>query len=268
MSTITSFIKRHSLVTFFALAFAVSWGSYYILSGPFLFPFGSILAALIVASVTGGRNGLKDLAGRCLRWNVGLKWYAAALFVPAFIGLSAVTINVLLGAPMPTVAQLGPWYSLLLMFPVAIIDAPLWEETGWRGYALPRFSTERSPLVNTLILGVLLAAWHLPIALSGGALAVPYLVAAIASAVVTNWVYYNARGSALLAILYHSAANTIGLFFSPAFSGPDLTRYFWLLGAVNIAAAALVVLLNGAPLQRPSIIQTRTAQVDKPSSAA
>jgi membrane protease YdiL (CAAX protease family) len=267
MNAITSVIKRHSLVTFFALAIAISWGSYYILSGPFLFPFGSILAALIVASVTAGRNGLKDLASRCLRWNVGLKWYAAVLFVPAVIGLATVWLNVLLGAPVPTAAQLGPWYSLFLMFPMAIFDAPLWEEVGWRGYALPRFSANRSPLVNTLILGVLLAVWHLPIALSGGALAVPYLAAAIASAVVTNWVYYNTRGSALLAILYHSAANTVGLFFSPALSGPDLTRYFWLLAAVNIVAAALVILLTGTSLQRRSIIQTRIAPVDKPSTA-
>jgi hypothetical protein len=267
MNTITSVIKRHSLVTFFALAFAISWGSYYILSGPFLFPYGSILAALIVASVTGGRNGLKELASRCLRWNVGLKWYAAALFVPAIIGLATVSLNVLFGAPMPTAAQLGPWYSLFLMFPVALIDAPLWEDSGWRGYAMPRFSVERSPLANTLILGALLAAWHLPIAVSGGPVAIPYLVATIASAVVTNWVYYNARESALLAILYHSAGNAIGIYLAPAFSGPDQVRYFWLLAAMNIVAAALVVLLNGTTLQRRSIIQTRTAQVDKPSTA-
>ena len=266
MNTISSFIKRNPLVTFFALAIGISWGSYYILSGPFLFPLGSILAALIVASVTTGKNGLKDLLSRCLRWNVGLKWYATALFVPAAIGLATVSLNVLFGAPMPTAAQLGPWYSLFLMFPVAIIDAPLWEETGWRGYALPRFSADRSPLVNTLILGVLLALWHLPIALSGGPLAIPYLLATLASAVVTNWVYYNARESALLTILYHSAGNALGIYFAPAFSGPDQARYFWLLAAVNIVAAALVVLLNGTTLQRQPIIQTRTAQVDEPST--
>src|SRR5215208_3663122 len=266
MNSMTSVIKRHPLVVFFALAFAISWGSYYILSGPFLFPFGSILAALIVASLTAGRNGLKDLVSRCLRWHVGLKWYAAALFVPVVIGLATVSLNVLFGAPMPTAAQLGPWYSLFLMFPVAIVDAPLWEETGWRGYALPRFSADRSPLANTLILGVLLAAWHLPIALSGGALAIPYLVATIASAVVTNWVYYNARASALLAILFHSVGNTLGIYFSPAFSGPDLARYFWLLATVNIMAAALVVLLTGTTLQRRPMMQTRIAQVDNTPS--
>src|SRR5512147_2133710 len=99
MNTITSFIKRNPLVAFFALAIGISWGSYYILSGPFLFPFGSILAALIVASLTGGKNALKDLLSRCLRWNVGVKWYAAALFVPVAIGLATVSLNILFGAP-------------------------------------------------------------------------------------------------------------------------------------------------------------------------
>jgi len=264
MNAITAFVKRNPLVTFFALAIVISWGSYYILSGPFLFPFGSILAALIVASLTGG---LKDLLSRCLRWKVGVKWYAAALLVPAAIGLAAASLGILFGTPLPTAAQLGPWYSLFLLFPVAIIDAPLWEESGWRGFALPRFSAKRSPLVNSLILGVLLALWHLPIALGGGSLAVPYVIAAVASAVVTNWVYYNARESALLAILYHSAANTVGLYFAPAFSGPELTRYFWFLAAVNIVAAVLVVLLTGTTLQRRSTLEARTAPVEKPFTA-
>jgi len=251
-----SVFKRHPLVTFFGLALVLSWGSYYALSGPFLFPFGSILAALIVASLTEGSKGLKDLLSRCLRWRVGLKWYLAALFVPAAIGLTAVSLNVLFGAPMPTAAQLGPWYGLFLMFPAAMFDAPLWEETGWRGYALPRFPADRSRLVNTLILGALLAAWHLPIALSGGLLAVPYLIAAFASAVVANWVYYNARESALLAILYHTAANTIGLYFAPLFAGPNLLRQFWLLAAANIAAAFVVVLVAGPNLQRQPHAET------------
>jgi hypothetical protein len=71
---------------------------------------------------------------------------------------------------------------------------------------------------------------------------VPYLITTVASAVVTNWVYYNARESALMAILYHTAANTMGLYLVPAFSGPDLVRFFWLLAAVNWVVAAVLVL--------------------------
>ena len=89
------------------------------------------------------------------------------------------------------------------MFPMAMIDAPLQENSGWHGYAMPRFPANRSRLVNTLILGVLLAGWHFPLTLAEPSIMVPYLLTTLASAFVTNWVYYNARESALLAILYH-----------------------------------------------------------------
>jgi uncharacterized protein len=249
-----SFIKRHALVTFFVLAYALSWGNYILSASrqniPFLFPYGPLLAALIVASVTCGRDGLKDILMRCLRWRVGLIWYAAALLLPVAIALAAVSLNVLLGAPMPTAAQLGPWYSLLLLFPVAMIDAPLGEEPGWRGYAMPRFPASRSPLENTLMLGVLLAGWHLPLALAGGAIAAPYLISTITSAVVTNWVYYNAHKSALFAILYHTSANTMGLYLFPAFLGSDFVRLFWLLAAMNCAVAVVLAFAAGPDLRR------------------
>jgi membrane protease YdiL (CAAX protease family) len=237
----SNFLNRYALIVFFALAFAISWLL------PAFFPLGPFVAAFLVAALTGG---LKDLISRCLRWRVGLRWYAAALFVPAAIGLITVALNLLLGAPVPSAAQLGPWYSLFLLFPVALVDAPLFEETGWRGFAMPRFSPKRSNLANTLILGVLIAAWHIPRALADPTITAPYLLAAMGSAVLTNWVFYNARGSALLAIIYHTSANTLGLYFSPMFTGPDHVRYFWLLAAVNVLFAILIVLVTGTDLRR------------------
>ena len=173
MSKFLNMMKQQPLVTFFILAYGLSWGSYYLLGGPILFPIGSLFAAIIVASATQGRAGLKDLLNRCLRWRVGLNWYAAALFVPVAIALITVSLNLLLGASTATGIQLGPWYSFFLLFPLAMIDAPLWEESGWRGYALPRFSANRSPLANSLIMGILLAGWHLSIALSEPTLTAP-----------------------------------------------------------------------------------------------
>jgi CAAX protease family protein len=248
MNSIISAAKRHPLVTFFALAYAISY-TFYVLPTiwpgfPFLFPFGSVIAAIIVASLSDGMAGLKDLLSRSLRWRVGLRWYAAALLVPVAIALATIGLNILLGAPLPTTAVLGPWYSILLLFPMAMVDAPLQENSGWHGYAMPRFPADRSPLVNTLILGVLLAGWHAPLALAEPSITVPYLITTILSQVVTNWVFYNARQSALLAILYHTAANTMGLYFAPALSGANLTHYFWLLAAVNAVAAISVVLFD------------------------
>lgn len=79
------------------LAYGLSWGNYALQmiwsNFPFLFPYGPLLAAFIVESVTQGTDGLKDLLGRCLRWRVKLKCYLAALFVPVAITLAAASLN-------------------------------------------------------------------------------------------------------------------------------------------------------------------------------
>jgi CAAX protease family protein len=239
---------------FFVLAFGFSWGNVLLTAAwpsfPFLFPYGPLLAALIMATATRGAEGLKELASRCLRWRVGLRWYAAAILVPVALALAAVTGNVLLGAPMPAAAQLGPWYGVFLRLPEVLFDAPLGEETGWRGYALPLLPAGRSALTSSLILGLLVAGWHLPIALEAPAL-VPYLLGTVASAIVANWVYYNTRGSALLVILYHTVQNAVGgWFLFSVFGGADLVRLWWLWGALYCAAAVCVVLLTGPTLSR------------------
>src|SRR5215208_3530924 len=37
--------------------------------------FGVALPAFIVVAATGGKEGVRDLAHRCLRWRVGVRWY-------------------------------------------------------------------------------------------------------------------------------------------------------------------------------------------------
>jgi hypothetical protein len=65
------------------------------------------------------------------------------------------------------------------------------------------------------------------------------------------WVYYNARESALFAILYHTAANTMGLYLFSMFPDSDLPSLYWLLAAVNWVVAVVVVLVAG-----PSLVRT------------
>jgi membrane protease YdiL (CAAX protease family) len=200
-------------------------------------------------------SGDKDLASRCLRWRVGLRWYAAAILVPVGIALAAVALNVLLGAPMPSADRLGPWYRPLLLLPEVLFDAPLGEEAGWRGYALPLFPAGNSALASSLVLGVLIAGWHLPIALDAPALA-PYLLGTVASAILANWVYYNARASALLVILYHTVQNAIGgWYLFRLFAGDDLVRLWWLWAGLYCVGAVCVVILAGPPLARGSTLR-------------
>lgn len=145
---------------------------------------------------------------------------------------------------MPTADQLSAWYTVFLLFPMTMVDAPLWEDSAWRGFAMPLFPNDRWRLINTLILGLLLAGWHLPIALGSGALAAPYLIACVASAVVTNWIYYRSGESALFAILYHTTANTMGMYLFPMFTEADQVKLYWLLAAVNWIVAIILILAD------------------------
>ena len=56
---------------------------------------------------TRGKAGILGLLKAMVRWRVGLVWYAAALLLPVAIAISATVLNVLLGAPTPTSAELG-----------------------------------------------------------------------------------------------------------------------------------------------------------------
>jgi membrane protease YdiL (CAAX protease family) len=252
MSLISAFVKRHRLTTFFILAYALSWWAWipYAL-GAFPTPiasFGPFLAAVVVLAVTEGKAGLLGLLRRMARWRVAPGWYAVALLLPVVLAASATALNVLLGAQPPSAAQLGAWTGIFPTFAIVLLIPGFggaWEEPGWRGYALPRLQSGRSALVASLILGALIAGWHLPLMVAGQ---VHYsdIVLILAAVIVFNWVFNNAKGSVLIIMLMHAANNAVsGSFFSPMFSGADSIRQSWLLALVWAIVAVLVIVISG-----------------------
>src|SRR5215213_7292318 len=120
-----------------------------------------------------------------------------------------------------------------------------WEEPGWRGFALPRLQAGRSALFAALILGVLIAGWHVPLMVVGE-VHWSDIVLIIGAVIIFNWVFNNANGSVLIIMMMHAMNNTIsGQFFSPMFSGADSVRQSWMLAAVWCAVAIVVVILAG-----------------------
>ena len=64
-------IKRHPLIAFFALAFALTWAPTPV--GVFMAA-GPLLAAVVITAVVDGRRGLRELWSRMIRWRVGWQW--------------------------------------------------------------------------------------------------------------------------------------------------------------------------------------------------
>lgn len=271
-----SLVKRHPLIAFFVLTWALSWWPW-ILYAFGLYPapiasFGPFLAALVVLAITQGKSGIGGLLRRMVRWRVGIRWYAVALLLPVGIALAATALNVLLGAQAPSAADLGGWTGLFSTFAVVLLIPGIggtWEEPGWRGFALPSLQAGRSALVASLILGAVWALWHLPLVVATGQMGGWDIVIIMAWTLVLTWVYNGTGGSVLIVMLFHAMFNTVSVsFISQMFSGADSVRQSWLLAAVWCAVAVAVVMWAGPKhLSRKLHKQEEEGGAEEPGTA-
>jgi len=240
-----------TLRTFFAATFGLSWGVVALL---ILFPdqieamFGemgytnpafilAVYAPAIVAIVLVWRHygvtGLGRFFRRLTLWRMSLRWWLVLLIgMPAVFYVGA-AINGTLSDPFP----FSPWYRVLPALVPALFIGPI-EEFGWRGVALPLLQRRFAPLWAGLILGVIAAVWHLPAFVLGGTLQSgwsvgPYFVGVVAIAVILTPMFNAARGSILIAAVFHFQMN------GPAWPDGQPWDMF-----VFVIVAVVVVLVN------------------------
>jgi hypothetical protein len=214
-SRFSSLVKRHPIVTFFVLAYAISWAFLPIEAVRFL-PSGPLIAALIVIPITQGWAGMRELGSRMIRWRVRWYWYALALGLPLAVHLTYVGLNVAAGAGVPSLA-FSSLTTFLMVFAIRLVnpaDGPLGEHPGWNGGALPGLQADRSPLVATMILAPLVAGWHLPLFfLEEGPLQPSLLVGGLVTTIAVTfwytWLFNHTAGSVLLVVVAHSVEGSI-----------------------------------------------------------
>jgi membrane protease YdiL (CAAX protease family) len=249
MSSIVVWARRHRLVAFFGLTFLLSWWSWPFyalgLAPTAFFPCGPVVAALVVIGVTEGRAGYRDLGARMTRWRVGWTWWLVAVGTPLAVLAVATAANVAFwGAPTPVLAAMA-WSQIALGAAVRFVnplDGPLGEEPGWRGYALPRMQAVRSPLTSGLVLGVLVALWHLPL-VATGQLAPVGLPITVAITLVYVWLFNRTGGSVLMTMVFHIAQGTVS-YGALGFTGADAARMHWLVGVLWFGLAVGLVVLD------------------------
>ena len=182
-----------------------------------------VAGAIAATALQDGLSGVRALLLRFLVWRVSATWYAIALLGFPLLYVAAVAVYALSAgaAPdfaTPPVTKFAPaGLSLLVVAPAWLLYEAFTngEEIGWRGYLLPRLQSRYSPLVATLIVAAVWAAWHFP-----KFLVVPatynyplwlWLVDIGAKAVLATWLFNHANGSLLLTTLLHASWNTAAL---------------------------------------------------------
>jgi len=142
-------LRRYPLLSYFliAYAFTAAFDLLVLARFPdvpsFLRDFGPSVAALLLTGVTAGRPGIKRLLRRLVLWRVPVRWYLRVLLgTPAIyvVGILLAVAGAVASftAPSPTewlvFGTVGFLYAL-------VFAGPLFEEPGWRGFALPRMQT-------------------------------------------------------------------------------------------------------------------------------
>ncbi len=243
---------RKRLLVFFPLAFLLSWYSFLLKLGGLkaanggINPLGPLVAAMIVSASFDGWTGFKRLFGRYFRRMDALS-LATAILLPVGLNAVAAAINVAMGAAMPTATKFAGWREMLPSFVFIFVFIGVGEETGWRGYALPWLQKRYSPLVSSLILGTIWAAWHIP--LMGvefkGQVIAAFLVSIVPAAVILTWLFNHSNENLLTAPLFHAMVNTVGGgFVFRMFEGADLTRLWWIYALLWFAAGATLIVAS------------------------
>jgi uncharacterized protein len=230
------------------------------------------IAAYLVLRASGRRDLLGWIASRYRIWRVHPGWYlTAGLLAPAITLLSLAVraladphFHVAPGSPLgELLGELGAG-GVALVFPLLILgqlpSSPLLEEFGWRGLALPLLQGRWNALASSVILGLVWGVWHLPLMVANGDPLVPYLLLIVPQTVLMTWVVNSARGSMLLAMLFHAGLNTALTTLYPGSQSMVEIVLTWLV------AVAVVVRYGPRDLARRDRVQLPSASLATPDS--
>ncbi len=226
----TAAIRRHPVLSFFLLAWLLSWvfmvplalaGRGLIAPLPrwlhYLSAYGPLLSALILVGRTEGRAGLRAFGSRLTRWRAGIGPWSLALSPLLLYGVAALAERLARGAwPDPHLLgrlnflpDIGLWAAVLWL-----LNSGLGEEAGWRGYALPMLQSRFGARVASLLIACGWIVWHVPAffylpsyASLGVGSIVGFALGVTAGAFLLTWLSNASRGGTLLPIVWHGLFN-------------------------------------------------------------
>ncbi len=192
-------VRRSPFAAFVVLAFTISWvffgmsmltsiGIFFFVAG-----LGPAIAGALVAWQTGS---LSQWWGRVTRWRVSPWFYLFAVGFPVLLYGSTNLVMLALGE-QPEWALVGERVPAYAATWVAAFFMGGLEEPGWRGLAQPTLQQRMSPVVATLVVGVVWGLWHLPVQPLAIVVTVPL-------SFLYTWLL-NRTGSALLCVLLHAS---------------------------------------------------------------
>ena len=266
-SAVRSWIERHQLATFIAVAYGFTWLIQGAVALAGLEPswtqsiligfggFGPPVGAAVVIWASGG--SLRTWVSQFFKWRIGAKWWLLALGLPLVVLALGSGLFILFGGPVDFTSFESP-----LIYLFALAWGTVWgggqEDLGWRGFMLPILQEKYSALVSSVFVGVAWAGWHLPLFLNAstthGAWPLSqqllWVVSILAGSVLWTWMYNSTGGSVLAVAVFHAGINAMGIYHPADVEAlapggvPDqsLNLLAEVTGAVPLVALALLLI--------------------------
>ena len=200
----------------------------------------SIVSGVIFASAAVSRT---RWLGSIADWRTRRGWTLFALLFPPALMLLAIALAALTGdevtAPRPAGLTSAAWLGFIgRSFLFSLLVVGIGEETGWRGWMLPQLLRRFSPLLSSIVVGVVWGFWHLPLYIIGAydghpSQVVELLFMGPLLATLYTWLWLRSGGKLLPAIILHATSNNVARMLPNAapFSGLLLA---FIIGAVAI----------------------------------
>jgi len=240
--------KRYSVFWFILITVALSFGTYFLplpieqksLLVPVLMVFIPTLVSLPLAFITEGRDGIRQMLSTASFRRGGVKWLLIGVGVGAMIRVIAWLLAVLLRLPVKTdLSDPSAWFLLLVTIPLA-----LFEEIGWRSYAIERVLRTRSPLEAGLLIGLPWGFLHLTILLPGmmsvGTHPIAQVGSVILISVILTWAYVRSGHSLWTVTFLHGVQNGLVVLNRGLSIGPAS----WLLFASYFILVIVLILFD------------------------
>lgn len=256
-----SIIRRHPITSYFSFTYAISWAGAFAIAVPYLvrgkavplipglmmFPvmlLGPSIAGIAMTWVSQGTQGLRMLCRRMRRLG-STRWIATFLIPPGLVFAVSFALKTFVSSRFaPNLFPMGVVFGTMAGF---------FEEIGWTGFAFPTMRLNQKPCRAAVSLGLLWAAWHIPVidhlgsAVPHGQYWIPFFLsftaAMTAMRVLTCWVYANTE-SVLLAQMLHASSTGALAVFSPAHVTAGQEAFWYAMYAVLLWAAVVIVVAN------------------------
>lgn len=214
---------------------------------------GPMLGGIGFTYFTGTAGNWHDYWARVFdAGRIPARWYAIILLFAPLLFTTAVLLDLASG-DSEAAAQISKTFASLLSAPstivpfllVTLINGPIPEELGWRGYALDQLQARWSALAASIILGVVWTIWHLPLFFFQGMkhdVGIQsqwfwlFVLQTIPVTIIFTWIFNNTFRSTLGAILFHFMANLTAELANKTDRTNLYATVLWILAAVAVVS--------------------------------